>query len=70
MPRINVEWLATRSAEQRQTLARLITDAVVQVASCRADQVTVVFHEIDPALQAKGGVFWTDLLASAQETSR
>lgn len=68
MPRITVEWLAIRTAEQRMQLARRITDAVVDVTSCRPDQVTVLFNEVNPDLQAKGGVFWTDILKNQQET--
>lgn len=69
MPRVTVEWLAIRSPEQRADLARRITDSVVEVTACRPDQVTVVFNEIDPGHQAKGGVFWTDILKS-QETKQ
>ncbi|MGO8714029.1 MAG: tautomerase family protein [Rhizomicrobium sp.] len=68
MPRVNVEWLSTRTSAQRQSLAKLITKAVVDVTACRPDQVTVVFHEIDPAYQAKGGVFWSELLAQSKES--
>lgn len=62
MPRIRVEWLNTRTAEQRREVAQRITAAFVDVVSVRADQVTVVFEEIDPRLQAKGGVFWDEIL--------
>lgn len=64
MPRINVEWLAIRSEEQRRALAERITQAVMDTAGVEADAVTVVFHEIDPELQAKGGVFWSERLAA------
>lgn len=62
MPRIRVEWLNTRTAEQRREIAQRITAAFVDVVSVRPDQVTVVFEEIDPRLQAKGGVFWDEIL--------
>jgi phenylpyruvate tautomerase PptA (4-oxalocrotonate tautomerase family) len=62
MPRIRVEWLNTRTAAQRQEIAKRITEAFVGVVNVTPDQVTVVFEEIDPALQAKGGVFWSELL--------
>ncbi len=62
MPRIRVEWLNTRTAEQRREIAQRVTQAFVDVVAVRPDQVTVVFEEIDPRLQAKGGVFWNELL--------
>jgi len=63
MPRVTVEWLAIRTKEQRALLAKRITSAVVEVAAVSPDAVTVVFHEIEPTLQAKGGVFWSDRLS-------
>ena len=62
MPRIRVEWLNTCTAEQRREIAQRVTQAFVDVVAVRPDQVTVVFEEIDPRLQAKGGVFWNELL--------
>jgi 4-oxalocrotonate tautomerase len=66
MPRVTVEWLAIRSPEQRADIARKFTDAMVEVTGCQPDQVTVVFNEVDPRHQAKGGVFWTEILTSQE----
>lgn len=63
MPRVHVEWLAIRTQEQREEIARRITDDIVEVAGVRRDEVTVVFHEQDPSLVIRGGVPWTDILA-------
>ena len=60
MPRIQIEWLATRTQEQRQALADRITDAFVDIVKVRPDQVNIVFWEIPPHLSAKGKVFWSD----------
>ena len=68
MPRVRVEWLNTRTAEQRADLARRITESMVDVAGVRPEQVTVVFEEIDPSMQSKGGVFWEDILKQETET--
>jgi phenylpyruvate tautomerase PptA (4-oxalocrotonate tautomerase family) len=57
-----VEWLNNRSDEQRAEVAKRFTEAMVDVAGVRSDQVTVIFEEIDPRLQTKGGVFWSELL--------
>jgi 4-oxalocrotonate tautomerase len=62
VPRIRVEWLSTRTAEQRREIAKRITETFVEVVKVRPEQVTVVFEEIDPRLQAKGGVFWDEIL--------
>ena len=73
MPRIKVEWLATRTATQRAALAKKLTDAMVEVAKVPPDSVNIVFDEIDPRHQTKGGVFWADILkkqAAAKKTSR
>lgn len=64
MPRVTVEWLAIRSEAQRRDLAERITKDVCEAANVTADAVTVVFREVDPAHQAKGGVFWSERLES------
>lgn len=62
MPRVRIEWLATRTDEQRRLLVNRITDAFVEVVGVKPDQVNVIFDEIDPHLSAKGGVFWSERL--------
>ena len=64
MPRIKVEWLSTRTDEQRQTLVDTITKAFVDIVGVQTDQVNIVFDEIPPELSAKGGVFWSEILKS------
>jgi phenylpyruvate tautomerase PptA (4-oxalocrotonate tautomerase family) len=55
MPRVIVEWLVGRTKDQRDTIAKEITDTFVKNANVRSDQVTVVFKENLPDLQYKGG---------------
>lgn len=62
MPRVRVEWLAIRTQEQREELARRITDAVMEVAHVRPEQVTVIFKEHQPTHLIKGGVPWSEIL--------
>jgi len=62
MPRIRIEWLNTRTQEQRQALVNRITEAFVEIVKVRPDQVNVVFDEIPPHLSAKGGIFWSEML--------
>ena len=61
MPRIRIEWLATRTQEQRQALVNKITEAFVEIVKVRPDQVNIVFEEIPPHLLAKGGKFWSEI---------
>ncbi len=56
MPRIRVEWLSTRTDEQRQQLVDTITKAFVDIVGVQPDQVNIVFEEIPPELSAKGGI--------------
>lgn len=67
MPRVTVEWLSTRSKEQRQMLAERITASVADVTGCELQQVTIVFNEVDPEHQSKGGVFWSEILKSKEQ---
>jgi len=64
MPRIKVEWLSTRTDEQRQQLVDTITKAFVDIVGVQPDQVNIVFDEIPPELSAKGGIFWSERLKS------
>jgi 4-oxalocrotonate tautomerase len=62
MPRVRIEWLATRTQEQRQALVNKITEAFVDVVKVRPEQVNIVFDEIPTHLSAKGGKFWSKIL--------
>lgn len=64
MPRVTVEWLAIRSEAQRREVAKKITSAVAETVAVAPDAVTVVFREVDPDHQSKGGVFWSERLDS------
>lgn len=63
MPRVRVEWLQGRSKEQRDALSKRITDAFVDIVKVRPDQLTIVFEEISPDFQYKGGITWTQIKA-------
>lgn len=53
MPRITIEWLEGRSKEQRDQIAKEITNTFVRVVDVRPDQVTIVFRENSPDFQYK-----------------
>jgi phenylpyruvate tautomerase PptA (4-oxalocrotonate tautomerase family) len=67
MPRVRIEWLNTRTAEQRRALVDAITAAFVDIVHVRPDQVNVLFDEIPPHLAAKGGIFWDERLEMARK---
>ena len=62
MPRVRIEWLSIRSDDQRQALARRITEAVAEEGLVAPATVTVVFEEQDPHYVFKGGKRWSDVL--------
>jgi 4-oxalocrotonate tautomerase len=66
MPRIRIEWLATRTDEQRRELARKITDVFIETIQIPKEQVNIIFEEIDPKLYAKGGTLWSDILGKKE----
>jgi 4-oxalocrotonate tautomerase len=55
VPRITIEWFNTRTDEQRQELAKRITEAVVDVVGVKPEDVAIRFDEFDPRLFARGG---------------
>jgi len=56
MPRVTIDWLVGRTQKQRDIIAKEITETIVNNASVKPDQVTVVFKETPPEHQYKGGV--------------
>jgi 4-oxalocrotonate tautomerase len=60
MPTLRVQWLQGRSEEQRHQLAGKITEAFVQVIGLKPDEVNIIFEEISPSMQYKGGVPWSE----------
>jgi 4-oxalocrotonate tautomerase len=62
MPRVRIEWLSTRTEEQRRVLAKKITRALEETVGVKPDDVTVVFEEIAPHLMAKGGTLCSEQL--------
>jgi 4-oxalocrotonate tautomerase len=59
MPNITIQWYAGRTTEQKRELTRAITDAVVKIGKTTADQVHVVFQDVE-----KSDWGWNGKLAS------
>jgi 4-oxalocrotonate tautomerase len=49
MPLVDITWYEGRTAEQKQQLARVISEAFAQIGNARPDTVHVIFRDIDPA---------------------
>ena len=59
MPNITIQWFAGRTTEQKREITRAITDAMVRIGKTTADQVHVVFQEVE-----KSDWGWNGKLAS------
>jgi 4-oxalocrotonate tautomerase len=47
VPNITIQWFAGRTTEQKREITRAITDAMVRIGKTTADQVHVVFQDIE-----------------------
>ena len=59
VPNITIQWFAGRTTEQKREITRVITDAMIQIAKTKADQVHVVFQDVE-----KSDWGWNGKLAS------
>lgn len=55
MPIVSVEWYEGRTEEQKQKIAKKFIDAIVEVAGCPADAVSVIFNDKAKCDIIKGG---------------
>lgn len=60
MPRVTVQAVEGRSAEQKRSLITGITDAVVTAYGVEPRAVTVVIEDIPATNFAKAGVIWSE----------
>jgi 4-oxalocrotonate tautomerase len=47
MPNITVQWYASRTDQQKREIVAAITDAMVKIGKTTADQVHVVFQDVE-----------------------
>ena len=47
MPNITVQWYAGRTDQQKREITQAITEAMVTIAKTTADQVHVVFQDVE-----------------------
>ncbi len=55
MPIVNIDWLESRTVEQKQELAQRITDAIVEVTGCQPAAVTIIYTDHPGRDIAKAG---------------
>ena len=64
MPRVTIQAFRGRTPEQKRELARRITEATVETFKVNAENVIIVFDEIDFGNYSKGGVLESDRVGS------
>ena len=47
MPNITIQWYAGRTTEQKREITRAITEAMVKIGKTTADQVHIVFQDVE-----------------------
>jgi 4-oxalocrotonate tautomerase len=47
MPNITIQWYAGRTEQQKRELTRAITEAMVKIGKTTADQVHIVFQDVE-----------------------
>jgi len=60
MPIVIVEFFEGRTTEQKIRLAKAITDAMVEIAGAKAENVTIIFHDLPKTNIAKAGVLGSE----------
>lgn len=60
MPIVRVTWLAGRTKEQKDELAKAITEAVVRVGNTKAESTQVIFEDVPRDSWSKAGVLASD----------
>ena len=55
MPMVQITLLEGRTADQKRTIAKRITDTLVEEAGARREGVVIAFHEVSKESYASGG---------------
>ncbi|PLZ02370.1 4-oxalocrotonate tautomerase [Burkholderia sp. WAC0059] len=55
MPYVKIEMLKGRSPEQKASIAKIVTDALVEHGGAKPESVFVVFDDYEPSDWAVGG---------------
>ena len=60
MPIVNIDWVDTRTVEQKREVAKRVTDAMVEVTGCSPEVVTIIFTDHPKHDIAKAGSLLSD----------
>jgi 4-oxalocrotonate tautomerase len=60
MPNITIQWYAGRTDQQKREITAAITDAMVKIGKTTADQVHIVFQDVEKANWGVNGKLASD----------
>jgi 4-oxalocrotonate tautomerase len=60
MPNITIQWYAGRTDQQRRDITAAITEAMVKIGKTTADQVHIVFQDVEKSHWGVGGKLASD----------
>ncbi len=60
MPVVTVEWLEGRSKDQKDKVAKAITDAISSIGGAKPEGTYVVFNDVPKDNWAAGGTLMSD----------
>ena len=60
MPNITVQWYAGRTDQQKREIAAAITEAMVKIGKTTADQVQIVFQDVEKSNWGANGKLASD----------
>jgi len=61
MPIVRIEMYQGRTHEQKAELAKVITNALVNIAKAKPEDATIVFYDVAKENVAKAGVMVSDI---------
>ena len=61
MPIVRVEMWPVRTQEQKQKLAKAITDAMVEIGKTTPEATLIVFEDVDKSNWAQSGILASDV---------
>ena len=60
MPNITIQWYAGRTTQQKRELTAAITEAMVRIGKTSADQVHIVFQDVEKSDWGHSGKLASD----------
>lgn len=60
MPNITIQWYAGRTPDQKRQLTQAITEAMVRIGKTTADQVHIVFQDVEKSDWGHNGKLASD----------